>query len=96
MRNMTIMRGMLCVPVLFVLPGPIDSVVCTSGPDEPVNGDTPCGTGDEKYDDNEGNVVLTWTGSDEPVDSVVRTIWGSMSHSTVLFVLPGRMSQSVV
>ena len=46
---------------------------CTSGPDEPVNGDTPCWTCDEEYDDNEGNVVLPWTGNDEPVDSVVRT-----------------------
>ena len=26
---------------------PVDSVVHTSGPDEPVNGDTPCWTGDE-------------------------------------------------
>ena len=43
------------------------------GPDELVNGDTPCWTGDEEYDDYEGNGVLPRTGSDEPVDSVVRT-----------------------
>ena len=56
---------------------PVDSVVCTSGPDEPIKGETPCWTSDEEYDDNEGNVVcpsvVRTTGSDEPVDSVVCT-----------------------
>ena len=32
-----------------------------------------CWTDGEEYDDNEGNVVLPRTGSDEPVDGVVRT-----------------------
>ena len=51
----------------------VDSIARTSEPDEPVNGVTPCWTGDEEYDDYEGNVVLPQTGSDEPVDSVACT-----------------------
>ena len=72
LRNVTIMRGMVSYPG----PGPIepvDSVVRTSGPDEPVNGDTRCWTGGGEYDDNVQNVVLPQTGSDESVDSVVCT-----------------------
>ena len=49
---------------------PVDSVVCTSRPDEPVKGITPCWTGDEEWDFYEGDVVLPRTGSDESVDSV--------------------------
>ena len=39
----------------------VNSVVCTS-----------CLTCDEEHDVYEGDVVLTWTGSDAPVNSVVR------------------------
>ena len=37
---------------------PVDSVVRTSGPVDPVNGDTPCWTSDGKSDNNEGNIIL--------------------------------------
>ena len=77
MRNMTIYEGDV-----------IDSVVRTSGPDEPVNGVTPCWTSDKECGVDEGDVVLTWTGSDEPVNSVVCT--------SGLFAHPGRMNRSVV
>ena len=52
---------------------PVDSVVRTSGPDEPVNGHMPCCTGDEESGDNEGNVVdgvVCTSGLDEPVSGV--------------------------
>ena len=44
----------------------VDSAVRTSAPDEPVNSDTSCCTG-------EGNVVLPRTGSGELVNGVTRT-----------------------
>ena len=50
-----------------------DSVVRTSGPVEPVHGNTPCWVGVRKYDDKEGTVIQTRAGSDEPVNSAVRT-----------------------
>ena len=51
----------------------LSSVFRTCGLDEPVNGVTPYWTGVEECDVCEGDVSLSRTGSDEPVNSVVRT-----------------------